>query len=113
MLFIAPCILMLLVFVYVPLVQNFVFSFESFSAFSQERAFIGLQNYKTLFGDKVVGTAIRNNIYYAVISVIFQVFGGLILASALEDNAFRRISPLFRTTFFLPVLVSMTVICLL
>jgi len=113
MLFIAPCILMLLVFVYVPLVQNFVFSFESFSAFSQERAFIGLQNYKTLFGDKVVGTAIRNNIYYAVISVIFQVFGGLILASVLEDNAFRRISPLFRTTFFLPVLVSMTVICLL
>jgi len=112
-LFIAPCIIMLIVFVYIPLVQNFFFSFEQFSAFSRERTFIGLQNYKTLLGDKVVGTAIRNNIYYAVISVIFQVFGGLILASVLEDNAFRRISPLFRTTFFLPVLVSMTVICLL
>lgn len=104
---------MLLIFVYIPLIQNFVFSFEKFSAFSQTKTFAGLENYKALLQDKVVLTALKNNIWYAVISIIVQVGGGLVLASVLEDKAFRRISPLFRTTFFLPVLISMTVICLL
>lgn len=112
-LFIAPCIFMLLIFIYVPLVQNFLFSFEQFSAFSQSKTFVGFNNYKEMLEDKVILTALKNNILYAVISVAIQVGGGLVLASVLEDAAFRKISPLFRTTFFLPVLISMTVICLL
>lgn len=113
LLFIAPCMIILLVFVYIPLVQNFIFSTESFSAFSATKEFVGLENFKTLMKDKVVYTALRNNVYYAIISIICQVGGGLILAAVLEDVAFRKISPVFRTVFFIPVLISMTVICLL
>ncbi len=50
---------------------------------------------------------------YAVISLIFQVGGGLILAAVLEDRLVRKWSPFFRTVFFLPVVISMTVIALL
>ena len=113
LLFIAPCIVILLTFVYIPLVQNFIFSTQSFSAFSATKQFVGLDNFKMLLQDKVVGTAIKNNIYYAIISIIVQVGGGLVLAAVLEDIAFRKISPVFRTMFFIPVLISMTVICLL
>lgn len=113
LLFVAPCIIMLLTFVYLPLIQNFVYSTQKFSAFSPTKEFIGLDNFKNLFADKVIRTAIKNNILYAIISIIIQVGGGLVLAAVLEDVAFRKISPVFRTTFFMPVLISMTVICLL
>lgn len=112
-LFIAPCIIVLLMFVYIPLIQNFIYSFQKFSAFSPTKEFIGWSNYQTMFQDKVVFSALKNNIYYAIISIIVQVGGGLVLAAVLEDVAFRKVAPLFRTTFFLPVLISMTVICLL
>lgn len=112
-LFVAPCVIMLAVFVYLPLIQNFIFSLFKFSALSPEKEFIGLQNFQTMLEDKVIRTAILNNIRYAIISIIIQVGGGLVLAAILEDVAFRKLSPVFRTTFFLPVLISMTVICLL
>ncbi|WP_127483805.1 carbohydrate ABC transporter permease [Paenibacillus ehimensis] len=104
---------MLALFVYMPLIQNLVYSFQEFSMLSGKRSFIGLDNYKTLFSDPVIVTALINNVKYAVISVIFQVGFGLILAAVLEDEAFRKISPLFRTIYFVPVVISITVICLL
>jgi raffinose/stachyose/melibiose transport system permease protein len=104
---------MLGVFVYYPLVQNVVYSFFRFSAFSPGKVFVGLENYRMLLKDSVVLTALRNNVRYAVVSVIVQVCWGLVLAAVLEDKALRRVSPFFRTTFFLPVVISISVICLL
>jgi len=50
---------------------------------------------------------------YAVISVIFQVFIGLVLAAVLEDPIFRKVVPFFRVIYFMPVVISISVICLL
>lgn len=111
--FVLPAVLMLGVFVYYPLVQNFIYSFFRFSAFSPEKIFIGFENYRMLMKDGVVLTALVNNVRYAVVSVLIQVCWGLVLASILEDKSFRRLAPLFRTTFFLPVVISISVICLL
>lgn len=98
---------------YYPLIQNILYSFFQFSAFSSSKVFIGLQNYAHLLRDDIVVTALRNNLRYAIVSVIFQVCFGLVLAAILEDPAFRRISPLFRTMFFIPVTISISVVCLL
>lgn len=111
--FILPCMLMLGFFVYYPLVQNVIDSFFRFSAFSPEKIFIGLENYWMLLKDAVVITALRNNIRYAVVSVLIQVCFGLVLAAILEDRVFSRVAPIFRTTFFLPVVISISVVCLL
>jgi raffinose/stachyose/melibiose transport system permease protein len=72
-----------------------------------------LKNYVELFRDPVFYQALTNNVLYAVISIVCQVFGGLILAAVLEDKLVRKWSPFFRTVFFLPVVISMTVIALL
>ncbi|WHY75074.1 carbohydrate ABC transporter permease [Fictibacillus enclensis] len=100
-------------FVYYPIVENFRFSFYDFSAFSPDKAFVGFTNFINLFHDPVFYTALKNNVWYAVISIICQVFGGLILAAILEDPITRFISSFFRTVFFLPVVISVTVIALL
>ncbi|AME07526.1 sugar ABC transporter permease [Bacillus siamensis] len=111
-LFLVPALVFLL-FVYIPIFENVFLSLFQWSSFSPEKTFIGLKNYVELFHDPVFYQALSNNVLYAVISIVCQVFGGLILAAVLEDKLVRKWSPFFRTVFFLPVVISMTVIALL
>lgn len=111
--YILPCLIVLGLFVYYPLIMNVVYSFHSFTLSSAERDFVGLANFRKLFSDPIILTSIKNNILYAVISVIIQVGFALVLAAVLEDRVFQKLSPFFRTTFFIPTLLSMTVVCLL
>ncbi|MDO8226610.1 carbohydrate ABC transporter permease [Bacillus cabrialesii] len=111
-LFLVPALVFLL-FVYIPIFENVFLSLFQWSSFSPEKTFIGLKNYVELFHDPVFYQALTNNVLYAVISIICQVFGGLILAAVLEDKLVRKWSPFIRTVFFLPVVISMTVIALL
>ncbi|MCY7974162.1 sugar ABC transporter permease [Bacillus inaquosorum] len=111
-LFLVPALVFLL-FVYIPIFENVFLSLFQWSSFSPEKTFIGLKNYIELFHDPVFYQALTNNVLYAVISIVCQVFGGLILAAVLEDKLVRKWSPFFRTVFFLPVVISMTVIALL
>ncbi|TYS22512.1 sugar ABC transporter permease [Bacillus subtilis] len=111
-LFLVPALVFLL-FVYIPIFENVFLSLFQWSSFSPEKTFIGLKNYVELFHDPVFYQALTNNVLYAVISIVCQVFGGLILAAVLEDKLVRKWAPFFRTVFFLPVVISMTVIALL
>ncbi|MES9739549.1 sugar ABC transporter permease [Peribacillus frigoritolerans] len=111
-LYLLPALVFLLL-VYIPIFQNIGDSMYNWSTFSPDKTFVGMDNYFTLFKDPVFYEALKNNILYAVISIVFQVSGGLIVAAVLEDKLIRKFSPIFRTVYFLPVVVSMTVIALL
>lgn len=112
-LFLLPSLVILAVFVFLPLLQNFYNSFYSFSVFSQTKTFVGWENIRLFWHDKVIGVALANNIKYAVISVVFQVAFALVLAYILEDKVFRRVAPFFRVVYFMPVMISISVIALL
>lgn len=112
-LFLLPSLVILSIFVFIPLIQNFYYSLYDFSVFSQTKTFVGLDNFIILLKDKVVRTALANNFKYAIISVIFQVALALVLAYILEDNIFRRVAPFFRVVYFMPVMISISVIALL
>lgn len=112
-LFLLPSLLFLGIFIYIPLIQNFYNSLFEFSVFSQTKEFVGLKAFKNLFEDQIVTTAMINNIKYAVISVLFQVFFALVLAAILEDKFFRRTAPVLRIIYFVPVMISISVIALL
>lgn len=112
-LFILPSILFLGIFIYFPLVQNFYNSFYDFTVFSQEKVYTGFSNFKYLLEDKVVVAGLINNVKYALISVVFQVFFALILATILEDKLFRKVAPALRIIYFMPVMISISVIALL
>lgn len=111
--FCIPGLLILAIFIYFPLIENIFYSFHSFTLSSTSKNFVGLQNYKELFHDPVIWQSFKNNVLYAVVSVIFQVLFSLVLAAILEDRIFRRSERFFQTIFFLPTLLSMTVVCLL
>lgn len=112
-LFLLPAILIMLVFVYYPVVVNFYYSLFDWSAIDPNWDFVGIENYLDLFKDSLVLLSIRNNILYAAISVVFQVGLSLVLASLLESRLIRpRWGTIFRNALFLPSVLAITVVAI-
>ncbi|WP_270887988.1 carbohydrate ABC transporter permease [Pedococcus sp. 5OH_020] len=104
-----PAVVLLVVFVYYPIVDNIRLSFFSWSAFSTSPAFVGLDNYTTAATDPVFWHSLWNNVLYAVISLIFQVGLALVLAAVLEEVVHQRLRGILRTIYFIPATISITV----
>lgn len=112
-LWVLPAVLLLLTFVYYPVVESVRLSFYSWDAFNPNATFVGMLNYKNMFADSIFWRSFRNNISYALISLFFQVFISLVLAALLEDVIGRKLRGLFRTIYFIPAAMSITVVGIL
>ena len=112
-LYILPGILIITVFVFLPIGINFFYSLFRWNAFSVDKVFIGLENYTRLLTDDKIRVALWNNVLYAIVSVICQCGIGLVLAAVLEEQKMRRFQPFFRTVYFIPSIISITVIGLM
>ena len=113
LLWVAPAVFLLVVFVYYPVVDNLWLSLFRWNAFSPTEVWVGLDNYAALRADPVFWSSLFNNIAYAVVSVTFQVGGGLVLAAILEELIRGRWKDFFRTVYFVPAVLSLTITGLL
>mgnify|MGYP001084487550 CR=1 FL=1 len=113
MLYLLPVVALMLVFMYIPIVQNFWNSMFDWSIYKPQRSFVGLKYFKELAKDKVFWTCLWNNTLYALISLVGQVGVGLVIASVLESKSFRNVSGFFRTVYFAPSVISFMVVGLL
>lgn len=106
-----PAMAFMVLFVYVPVVQNVYYSLFRWSTIDPGMKFIGLDNYIRIFSDKIIPIALRNNTLYATISVVFQVGLALVLAAFLESRIIRpRWGAAFRNALFLPSVLAVTVV---
>lgn len=103
--FIAPNIILFLVFMIIPIIFTFYISFHDWGILGAPE-FIGFQNFVTLFSDKVFWTSLGNTVYYTAATVPLSAAFGLLGAILLNRKIPLR--PIFRTIFFAPVVVSMT-----
>jgi raffinose/stachyose/melibiose transport system permease protein len=104
-----PAMVLLLVFVYYPIVENLRLSLFSWNAFSVRPTFVGFDNYRTAFGDPIFWRALRNNTVFAVVSLVCQVGFALVLAAVLEEFVHQRLRGILRTIYFIPAVISITV----
>lgn len=103
--FILPAIGIYLLFVLIPLVQNFAFSLFEWRSFT-DRFFCGLRNYFALLRDEVFWAALSHNLIWAALTLAFPLFVGLILASLLFQS---RLRVLFSSLYFIPCTVPLVV----
>ena len=104
-----PALLMVLLFLYYPILQNLWLSLYKFSGFTPAKTFVGFDNYVQAWNDPIFRRALFNNTAYAVISVICQVFLSLVLAVILEDTVGKRLRGFLRTVYFIPATIATTV----
>ena len=100
-------------FVYYPIVDNFIVSTTDEDIFTGEVTNVGLANYQRLLDDPIVWTSLWNNFAYAVISIVFQVFGAFLLAAIIEGLNSERAKRFWRAVYFVPSAISITVTGLL
>ena len=110
-LFLAPALTLIMIFLFNPLIQTFYFSFTSWRSFSIKKPFIGLANYSRLIQDPIVAVAIKNTLLLIVLCIIFEIGFALLLAMLMDG--IKRGFKIYRTVFFFPVVVSGSAIGLL
>lgn len=113
-LYMLPGVLMVLFFVYIPVIMNIGYSFFRLSSYSAGQTFVGLDNYRRFFTDNTFPVMMKNNIAYCVISLIVQVGFGTVVALILESSAIgSRMKAIFRNIYYIPALISLTAVGLM
>ncbi|MDK2809013.1 MAG: raffinose/stachyose/melibiose transport system permease protein [Clostridiales bacterium] len=108
-LFILPALILFVTFVFVPILQVFAYSFTKWNGISAP-VFTGLKNYSRLFSDKVFYTSNKNMILFAIVITLYQMILATIFAIAVSDAKMKG-RKFFRVAYFIPVVLSVTVVC--
>lgn len=103
--FLAPALILMMVFVVVPVAASFVISLTDFNIFAladwSNARFIGVDNYIRLFQDELFWKALGNTLYFVAVGVPLAIGLALILAMLL-NSPLNRAKDLFRVGYYLP-----------
>ena len=102
--FYVPAVILMLAFIAYPLFNAVYLSFFNWNGYSVNKEFIGVQNYVSMFKDKVFLSSLRNTLIYGFGCTIFQQVIGLTLALFLNTKFKGR--GIVRTVIYMPAMVS-------
>jgi raffinose/stachyose/melibiose transport system permease protein len=106
--FIAPLVLLFLVFIVYPIFFNIYISFFDWNGVDIEKIFTGLDNYAKLLRDPVLPVIFRNFVIFALFTITLQALLGLIFASFFLKGLW--FSKLYRTLIYLPVIATPAIV---
>ena len=112
-LYMIPGLIMVLIFVYIPVITNVVYSFFSLSSYSSSAKFVGISNYIRFFTKDTLPIMLKNNGLYCIISLIVQVGLGTVIAFLLESKVAGRFRNVYRNIYYIPALISLTAVGIL
>jgi multiple sugar transport system permease protein len=105
-LFIAPQLLLFLVFLVYPIIEGIRLSLFRINYLDQ--VFVGLDNYRTLFQDPVFVKSTVNTVIFVIFIVALTVAFALFVSAAVFDKNAKYVS-FIRGSYYIPVMVSMVV----
>ena len=104
-LFIAPALIVFLVFSIYPILSMIQLSFFDWDLVSVNKTFVGIQNYLDLFKDKMFWQTISNTFVYMILTVLLGVGFGILLALFLQKNT--KINAFMQSIIFSPYIISL------
>lgn len=109
--FLLPAVLVYTTIMILPLFGTLQLSL--FSSVDNERIFVGLNNFRTLFGDprwsESFWNALGNNTWFFIVHMLVQNPIGILLAALLSSPKLRM-SAFYRTSIFIPTILSFVII---
>ncbi len=107
-LFILVPVIFYLLVRFLPTIYAFYLSFTDWDIISSSANWIGLNNYKKLFSDKIFYKTLSNTFYYVIYGLPISIFIGFVLAYNIDKAKIG--SGLFKTVYFMPYITSMVAV---
>lgn len=101
--FLAPAVVIYFIFMIIPLIMTCIYSLTEWNGVSA-KTFIGLSNYAKLVGNRQFWQTFKNTMILIVFSLAFQIIFGLLISYLLYIKT--KGSKIFRTIYFLPVVIA-------
>ena len=101
-------LLVYLAFVIFPTLNSLFYSFTDWAGFGSDFNFVGLDNFKKVFTDRLFGNAIKNTALWLALAMTAPTLSGLCLALALQGKSL--INTLYKSLFYLPIALSPIII---
>lgn len=105
-LFVLPAAIVFVALMAIPMIRAIVLSFESWDGL-RPPVWVGLTNYGNLLQDHIFLLALGHTAYFVVATVVIQTVIPLLVAVLLTSGI--RGSLVFRTIYFLPVIISLAI----
>lgn len=102
--FLAPVVILLVVYIFYPIIETFRVSSFNWNGISSNPRFIGLDNWKKLLHDTKFWTAFWNNVKVMVLSIVIQIPLGIAMATFVEFAGKK--ATIFKILWFIPMLMS-------
>ncbi|ODU65529.1 MAG: ABC transporter permease [Micrococcales bacterium 70-64] len=107
--FLAPMIIVFAVFSWSPIIRSFIMAFQKTNLITT--SWVGLDNFQRVLSDPLLGTAIVNTLYFAVLALVFGFPVPLLLAVLMSEV--KRAKGLYSALAYLPVVIPPVVAVLL
>ncbi len=111
-LFIMPALLLYIIFFIYPFIQSILISLTNWNGVNPQKVFIGLRNYTDILKDHLMWESLSHNLVWVIIGTISPLVIGLLLAVLLSNEKVKG-RTVFRTIYFMPVILSPVVVGLI
>ncbi|MFC6064114.1 carbohydrate ABC transporter permease [Streptomyces ochraceiscleroticus] len=108
-LYAAPALVVYLAFLVYPAARSVLISLTDWNGITPTMDFTGLDNYRRMADDPVLGLAVKNNVAWAVVTILVPMLLGLALALALNSCLVRG-RALLRTVFYAPAVLPLVTV---
>lgn len=95
-----------------PLFYAGYLSFTDYKSLTDEKFFVGLDNYIKMFGDRIFLKALTNTLIFTIGTVPLTCIGALILAAVINSKTVK-FKEFFRASYFAPSVTSLVVVSLI
>jgi len=113
--FLAPALMAIFVFFFIPVIAAFIISFTDFDIYSLSNygnaRFVGFDNYLRLFYDPLFWTALQNTFYFVIVSAPLSIMVSL-TAAIMLNSKLVKFKSLFRLNFFIPVITTLIAVAI-
>ena len=106
--FLSPPLIVFSIFVLIPLINSFYYSFTNWNGFNSEYDFVGLENYTRISSDNLFQNSIFNTVIWLISAILIPTILGLLLALLIDSQV--RGSNFFKSIFYLPICLSAVVV---
>ena len=109
-LFILPALILYVIFVLIPFFNTIYYSMTDWDGAQPVKNFVGLANFSRMFQDRLMWVSLSHNLIWIAVGTLTPVVFALVTATLVSGGMRGRV--VFRTIYFMPVVLAQVVVAM-